>query len=55
VRYPNYVYALHVFKKKSHQGIATPKVEIDLIHSRLAAAEKDYKALPVENPVIGTN
>jgi phage-related protein len=34
---------LHAFQKKSKQGIATPKKEIDLIHKRLAAAEVDHK------------
>jgi phage-related protein len=34
---------LHAFQKKSKTGIATPKKEIDLIHQRLAAAERDFK------------
>ena len=29
------VYVLHAFQKKSKQGIATPKAEIDLIEKRL--------------------
>ncbi len=37
------VYVLHAFQKKSKSGIATPKKEIELIHHRLAAAERDYK------------
>jgi phage-related protein len=37
------VYVLHAFQKKSKSGIATPKKEIDLIHQRLTAAEKDYR------------
>jgi phage-related protein len=32
------VYVLHVFQKKSKSGIATPKVALDLIDRRLAAA-----------------
>lgn len=37
------IYVLHVFQKKSKQGIATPKQDIDLIRSRLADAERDYR------------
>jgi len=43
VRFKGVVYVLHAFQKKSKTGIATPKKEIDLIHQRLAAAERDYK------------
>jgi phage-related protein len=43
VRQRDYVYVLHAFQKKSKSGIATPKAEIDLIHQRLAAAERHYK------------
>ena len=42
-RFRDFVYVLHAFQKKSKSGIATPKAEIDLIHQRLAAAERDYK------------
>ncbi len=35
VRYANAVYVLHAFQKKSKKGIATPKVELDLIEKRL--------------------
>lgn len=42
VRFTNVVYVLHVFQKKSKQGIATPKHEIDLIHERLKLAQNDY-------------
>jgi phage-related protein len=35
VRYADAVYVLHAFQKKSKQGIATPKAEIDLIEKRL--------------------
>jgi phage-related protein len=41
-----FVYVLHAFQKKSKSGIATPKKEIDLIHKRLADAERDYKKRP---------
>jgi phage-related protein len=37
------IYVLHVFQKKSKQDIATPKQDIDLIRSRLADAERDYR------------
>ena len=40
VRLKGVVYVLHAFQKKSKSGIATPKKEIDLIHGRLAIAEK---------------
>ncbi len=33
---------LHVFKKKSKHGIATPKQEIDLVKARLKYAEQLY-------------
>jgi phage-related protein len=39
VRLEGRVYALHVFEKKSKQGIATPKPDIDLIRRRLKRAE----------------
>jgi phage-related protein len=41
--FANAIYVLHVFQKKSKRGIATPKPDIDLIRSRLAEAERDYK------------
>ena len=34
VRYPEAIYVLHAFQKKSKRGIATPKKDIDLIHQR---------------------
>ena len=43
VRLKGFVYVLHAFQKKSKSGIATPKKEIDLIHRRLAAAEREYR------------
>lgn len=33
------IYVLHAFKKKSKQGIKTPKQDLDLIRQRLRAAE----------------
>lgn len=43
VQFADAVYVLHVFQKKSKQGIATPKQDIDLIRRRLAEAERDYR------------
>ncbi len=43
VRFPGAVYVLHAFQKKAKRGVATPKVEIDLIHQRLKLAEQDYR------------
>jgi phage-related protein len=40
VRFAEAVYVLHAFQKKSKKGIATPKKELDLIHRRLAEAER---------------
>lgn len=37
VRYAGAVYVLHCFQKKSTQGIATPKPDMELIESRLKA------------------
>ena len=34
------IYVLHVFQKKSKSGIATPKHDIELIHRRLAEADR---------------
>lgn len=39
VRFADSVYVLHCFQKKSTQGIATPKPDMDLIKSRLKAIE----------------
>jgi phage-related protein len=43
VRFQDVVYVLHTFQKKSKSGVSTPKKEIDLIHQRLAAAQRDYE------------
>jgi phage-related protein len=40
VRFSDAVYVLHVFQKKSKQGIATPKEEIEKVKSRLKMAEE---------------
>ena len=40
VRFKSAVYVLHCFQKKSRQGIATPRQEIELIKSRLKRAQE---------------
>ena len=42
VRFQEAIYVLHAFKKKSKQGIATPKSDIDLIKRRLKDAVSDH-------------
>ena len=39
VKFEDVIYVLHCFQKKSKQGIATPKPDMDLIRERLQAAE----------------
>lgn len=43
VHFPKAVYVLHVFKKKSTQGIKTPKKDLDVIEQRFQAAKKHYE------------
>lgn len=43
VKFEGIVYVIHAFQKKSKQGIATPKQDIDLIESRLKRAKEHYK------------
>lgn len=43
VRFANAVYVLHCFQKKSKSGIATPKQDMDIIRTRLKAAEAHAK------------
>jgi phage-related protein len=43
VRFPEAVYVLHAFQKKSKRGIATPKRDVDLIRQRLAEAERLHR------------
>jgi phage-related protein len=50
VRFPDAIYALHAFQKKSKKGIATPKHELDLIEARLKAAEDDHEERRRKNP-----
>ena len=39
VKFAEAVFVLHCFQKKSKSGIATPKVDMDIIHARLKVAE----------------
>jgi len=44
VKYAKAVYVLHVFQEKSKKGRKTPRLDIDLIKSRLIAAGDHYRA-----------
>ncbi len=41
--FPEVVYVLHVFQKKSKRGTETPKAEIELVRQRLGLAEREYR------------
>lgn len=43
VRYPDVVYVLHAFQKKSSTGVKTARRDVELIEQRLRIAERDYK------------
>lgn len=42
---PEIVFVLHVFQKKSKEGIKTPKQDIELIKNRLKQAQEVYKEI----------
>lgn len=44
VKFKEAIAVLHVFQKKSKQGIATPKQDVDLIKSRFKLAQQEYEA-----------
>jgi phage-related protein len=44
VRFEGMVNVLHAFQKKSKQGIATPKQDIELIEARLKRAREQYQS-----------
>lgn len=48
VKFEQAVFVLHCFQKKSKSGIATPKADMDIIHSRLKVAAVLAKEL-IEN------
>ncbi len=43
VRLAGFVYVLHIFQKKSKQGIATSQADLELIKGRLLQAEAHYR------------
>ncbi|HEV7956298.1 MAG TPA: type II toxin-antitoxin system RelE/ParE family toxin [Marisediminicola sp.] len=45
VNFPQAIYVLHVFQKKSKRGIATPKRDLDLVRSRCDLARQHYQSL----------
>jgi phage-related protein len=45
VKFPEAVFVLHWFHKKSKRDIATPKEDLDTIHARLKIASAYVKAL----------
>ena len=44
VEFPEAIYALHSFQKKSKKGKATPKEEMERIERRLETARQDHEA-----------
>jgi phage-related protein len=44
VYFEGMVYVLHAFQKKSKQGIATPKQDVELIEARLKRAREQYQS-----------
>lgn len=49
IKFAEAVFVLHCFQKKSRQGIATPKEDMDIVHARLKVAEAFAKELRHEN------
>ena len=45
MKFVDAVFVLHCFQKKSKSGIATPKVDMDIIRARLKVAEALAKEL----------
>ncbi|MDR3793659.1 MAG: type II toxin-antitoxin system RelE/ParE family toxin [Terracidiphilus sp.] len=45
MRFEEAIFVLHCFQKKSKRGIATPKRDLETIHSRLKAAETMAKEI----------
>jgi phage-related protein len=45
VKFPEAVFVLHCFQKKSRRGVATPKEDMDTINARLKIAEAYVKEL----------
>ena len=53
VQFPKAVYVLHCFQKKSKKGIKTPKLDKELIASRLIDAREEYEKRIKENDEEG--
>ena len=53
VQFPKAVYVLHCFQKKSKKGIKTPKLDKELIESRLIDAREEYEKRIKENDEEG--
>jgi len=49
VKFKDILYVLHIFKKKSTKGIATPKKDRKLLETRLKFAASHYKSLHKES------
>ena len=43
VKFPEAIYVLHCFQKKSTRGTKTPRQDIELIKRRLRSAEENYQ------------
>jgi phage-related protein len=43
VKLAGFVYVLHAFQKKSKRGIATPRMDIELVRKRVKDAREEYK------------
>ena len=43
VKFADTIYVLHAFQKKSKQGIATPKQDIDVVKVRLKQVQEHYQ------------
>jgi phage-related protein len=43
VRFPEVIYVLHAFQKKSPKGIKTARRDVDLVAARLKIAQEDHK------------
>jgi len=49
VKFPNGLYVLHIFQKKSSSGISTSKLDKATIHQRLKIAENHAKGAAYES------
>ena len=45
IRFADAAFVVHCFQKKSKRGIATPKVDLDIIRARLKMVEQIAKEL----------